>query len=111
EHIAYMTSRSPLLSRPSVVGPSAAGSRARRYVLDRRVFRNLRRRCRLRGDERDAVDLDLADDQIGPDGRARGPRLREVRLVNGVHPGEILQVGEPDAAADDMLEPAARLLE
>src|SRR6476620_5698048 len=54
--------------------------------------------------DRDAVDLDLADDQVGTDRRTCRPRLGEERLVDAVHPGEILEVDEPDAAADDVLE-------
>ena len=70
------------------------------------MLRHLRRPCDLLRHERDAVDLDLADDQVSPDGRPRRPGLREEGLVDAVHPGEISEVDDPDAVADDVLEAA-----
>ena len=115
EHIAYMTSRIPLAR----LGQAARGrvpdllARERRAdVLDRRMLRHLRRSCDvLAGHERDAVDLDLSDDQVRADGRARRSRLREERLVDAVHAAEIVEADDPDAAADDVLDAASGLLE
>ena len=60
-----------------------------------------------------AVDLDLDAARQGGDldGRARGLRLREERRVDLVHRREVVDVGEEDAAAHDVAEAGAGLLE